>query len=100
MLILIARLRTKPDKREELIELAKAALWPSRAEAGCYAYDFLQDPFDPDSFTFYEKWRSLHDLELHFREPHFKTFDEKSGATLAQPAELVTYEVINERKID
>ena len=99
MLIVIVKLRTKPDRRENLIELAKAVLWPSRGEEGCYAYDFLQDPFEPECFTFYEKWRSRNDLELHFNEPHFKLFDEKSKATLTEPAQIVAFEVIREKKL-
>ena len=39
------------------------------SEDGCIVYEFLQDPFDPDSFTFYERWRSREDLELLIR--HF-----------------------------
>jgi len=77
MLILIAKFKTKPEFRTQMIELAKDAITPSNNEEGCMIYEFLQDPFDPDSFTFYEKWRSREDLELHFEEPHFKEFAEK-----------------------
>ena len=99
MLILIAKFRTKSECREQMIALAKDAIGPSRNEEGCITYDFLQDPFSPDSFTFYEKWRSREDLDLHFEEPHFKEFAEKSSQLIEGTASLVTYEVASENKI-
>jgi len=99
VLILIAKFKTKPECREQLIELAKDAIGPSRSEEGCLTYDFLQDPLDPDSFTFYEKWRSRYDLDLHFEEPHFKEFAQKSPELIEGTPSLVSYEVASETEI-
>lgn len=93
MLILIAKLRSKPGCRQELIDLAEGAIGPSRSEEGCITYEFLQDPFDQDSFTFFEKWRSRKDLLLHFEEPHFLEFAGESTELIEGTASLVTYEV-------
>lgn len=99
MLILIAKFKTKPECREDLIELAKNAIEPSRAEEGCIIYDFLQDPFSKDAFTFYEKWRSREDLELHFEEPHFKEFAEKVPELIVGKPSLISYEIASETEI-
>lgn len=99
MLILIAKFTTKPGCREQLIEMAKDAIGPSRAEEGCIIYDFLQDPFELDSFTFYEKWRSREDLDLHFGEPHFKEFAEKVPDLIVGEPSLVSYEIASETEI-
>ncbi len=99
MLILIAKFQTKPECREDLIALAKNAIEPSRAEEGCIIYDFLQDPFEQDSFTFYEKWRSREDLDLHFGEPHFKEFAEKVPEYIVGEPSLTSYEIANETAI-
>lgn len=99
MLILIAKFTTKPGCREDLIELAKNAIEPSRAEEGCIIYDFLEDPFSKDSFTFYEKWRSREDLDLHFDEPHFKEFAEKVPDLIVGEPSLVSYEIASESEI-
>lgn len=99
MLILIAKFTTKPGCREDLIGLAKNAVGPSRAEEGCIIYDFLQDPFNQDSFTFYEKWRSRDDLELHFGEVHFKEFAEKVPELIIGEPSLVSYEIASETEI-
>lgn len=100
MLILIAKFRTKPDKREQMIEMAKGLLEPSRGEDGCMVYEFLQDPFDPDSFTFYERWRSREDLDLHFEEPHFKEFEKTfPGFIVGGSESIIAYEVSGESRI-
>jgi len=96
MLILIAKFKTKPECREQMIALAKDAIGPSRSEEGCMIYDFLQDPLDPDSFTFYEKWRSREDLDLHFEEPHFKEFAENFPELITGEPSLVSYEIESE----
>ncbi len=99
MLILIAKFTTKPGCREQLLDMAKDAIGPSRAEEGCIIYDFLQDPFNPDSFTFYEKWRSREDLELHFGEPHFKEFAETVPDLIVGEPSLISYEIASETEI-
>lgn len=99
MLILIARFRTKPECREKMISMSRGMVDHSRSEEGCIVYDFLQDPFDPDSFTFYERWRSREDLNLHFEKPYFKDFAERCPELLETPGSIVTYEVAGENKI-
>jgi quinol monooxygenase YgiN len=99
MLILIAKFRTKPERRKQMMEMSKGMLGPSRSEEGCIVYEFLQDPFDPDSFTFYEKWRSRRDLDLHFEEQHFKEFEKKFPELIEGPESVVAYEVSGEERI-
>ena len=99
MLILIAKLRAKPGCVQELINLAERAIEPSRNEEGCLTYELLQDPFDRESFTFFEKWRSREDLELHFKEPHFLEFAAESEKITDGAAVLVSYEVSGEENV-
>jgi quinol monooxygenase YgiN len=99
MLILIAKLRVKPGCGQKLIELAERAIEPSHNEEGCITYELLQNPFDPDSFTFYEKWRSREDLESHFNEPHFLEFAGASEDITDGTPSLVSYEVASEDRI-
>lgn len=99
MLILIAKFRTKSECREKLISMSKAMVEHSRSEDGCIVYDFLQDPFDPDSFTFYERWRSREDLDLHFEKSYFKEFAGICPDLLETPGSIVAYEVAGENTI-
>ena len=96
MLILIVKLRAKPGQGEKLIELVERAIEPSRREEGCVTYEFLQDPFDKSSFTFYEKWNSREDLELHFEEQHFLEFAGESKEFLESDPILKAYEISSE----
>ena len=52
-----------------------------------------------ESFTFYEKWRSREDLDLHFGEPHFKEFAEKVPELIIGEPSLVSYEIASETEI-
>jgi quinol monooxygenase YgiN len=99
MLILIAKFRTKPECRRKMIEMSAGMLEPSRSEEGCIVYEFLQDPLDPDSFTFYEKWRSRKDLDLHFEKPHFKDFEQIFPNLIVGPESVVAYEVASENVV-
>ena len=96
MLIVIVKFRTKTGLRDDMINLAKAAITPSRNEEGCILYEFLEDPYDLGSFTFYEKWRSREDLELHFEEPHFKEFAQHSPELIEGERTFETFEVVSE----
>lgn len=99
MLILIAKFKTKPECRQQMIDMAKGLIEPSRSEEGCIVYDFLQDPFEQDSFTFYEQWRNRKDLDLHFEKSYFKDFAEILPGIIEGPEDLVTYEVAGEQRI-
>lgn len=97
MLIVIAKFRAKTEHRNRMMEMSKGMLAPSRGEEGCIVYEFLQNPFDPDSFTFYERWKSRHDLDLHFEEAHFKEFERKFPELIVEGTEnIVAYEVAGE----
>ncbi|MCA9809340.1 MAG: putative quinol monooxygenase [Candidatus Dadabacteria bacterium] len=99
MLILIAKFRTKPETRDRMKEMARGLIGPSRAEEGCIVYEFLQDAFDPDAFTFYERWRSMEDLELHFKEPHFLKFAEIFPGLIDGSESIIAYEVSEEKNL-
>jgi quinol monooxygenase YgiN len=57
------------------IEKVEASFRKARAltlnEPGCRAYELNRDPRDPCRFVVYEQWRSLADLEAHFRKDYF-----------------------------
>jgi len=99
MLILIAQFRTKPESRNQMIELSRGMIDPSNSEEGCISYEFLQNPYDPDSFTFLEKWRSQKDLDLHFEKPYFKDFSEKFPELLQEEETLNTYHINEENLV-
>ena len=70
MLVVIANLSGKSDKREECkAALAKAAA-ASRGDAGCLGYTFAVDVEDPDHYVSVELWEDQAALDAHFGAPH------------------------------
>lgn len=92
MLVVIATLQGKPEKRDVIAPaLAKAAA-ASRGDAGCLSYSFTQDVEDPDRFISVETWEDKASLDAHFTQPHLAELFGILGDALAGPADIKTYE--------
>ena len=85
---------------EGAIEQVKSALatmeTASRAEPGCDTYAFSVDLNDPGMVRIIEKWKSMEDLEAHFKMPHMATFQEAVGSLAPKSLEVKAYEVDGE----
>ena len=66
----VARIPAKPDKVAELKSVLLALPGPTRKEAGCIAYQLLQNAKDPTDFTFVEEWESPEALDEHLKTEH------------------------------
>ena len=92
MLVVIAVLNGKPERRADIAAaLAKAAA-ASRNDAGCLSYSFTQDVEDPDRFLSVETWEDKASLDAHFTQPHLAELFGVIGDALAGPADIKTYE--------
>jgi quinol monooxygenase YgiN len=60
-------------KEEELKEHLLSLAAPTRAEAGCIAYDLYQSPDQKNHFVRLEVWTSLDALEAHKKTPHIRS---------------------------
>lgn len=74
MILVIGRVRCRPEKREELIAALTAMQDASRLEDGCRNYGFFAAIEDENSFIAVEEWESREILEIHFRTEHLRTF--------------------------
>ena len=99
MLILIAKFKLKPDYIEEFINLSEGMLEPSRSEDGCIHYELLQNPYNPQLFTFYENWKSQEDLQEHFQNHYFQEFVNNIADLLEEEGDVRTFEAGNEQEI-
>ncbi len=99
MIILIAEFKTKPETRDKMIEISEPMVALSNREEGCISYEFLQNPFDTNSFKFVERWRSQKDLDLHFEKAYFKNFTQKFPELLQEEETLNTYHVSEENMV-
>lgn len=68
----------------------------SRAETGCITYAFSVDVNDPGMIRVTEKWKSMADLQAHFKMPHMAEFQKAVGALAPKSMDVKAYEVSGE----
>ncbi len=71
----VAIVRAKSGRSDELGELLMTLVEPSRAEAGCLAYEIHRANDDEDTWMIYETWESPAHVTGHFHSSHFRTFN-------------------------
>ncbi|MBV8592487.1 MAG: antibiotic biosynthesis monooxygenase [Acetobacteraceae bacterium] len=91
----IGMLRAKPEKRQELEEILRRIVAPTRREEGCIDYHLHVSDADPNLFMFYENWRSREDLERHLAMPHLAPVRERGPELLAAEAEIQSYTMLS-----
>lgn len=74
LLTVIANMRAKPGKEQQLREALEALIEPTTKEAGYVTYDLHQGVEDPAVFYFYENWESPEHLDAHLKTPHLEKF--------------------------
>ena len=71
---LVAVMRARPGKEEELEAGLKALIEPTKAEDGCHTYALHRGSEDPSLFIFYENWTSAEHLDAHLSNQHLQDF--------------------------
>lgn len=94
MLIVIATGRAKAGKEQELREVLKKFVAPTRNEAGCIQYDFHVDKNDPAAFAFYERWKDEAALDAHLKSPHITVGFAAMSPLLDGPAIIGRYTLV------
>jgi quinol monooxygenase YgiN len=77
LLTVIASMRAKSGKEQELREVLEALIEPTVKEEGFVNYDLHQGVEDPAVFCFYENWTSPEHLDAHLKAPHLQEFSAK-----------------------
>ena len=72
LLTVVATMRAKPGKEEELQEVLEALIAPTRAEADCVTYALHRGAKDPAVFIFVEHWTDQAALDAHLGTPHLQ----------------------------
>ncbi len=86
--IVIARIKAKEDKIEEVKQGLKSILDPTRKEAGCLHYDLHQSSEDTTLFYTYEKWQDVQAHRQHLQAPHIQGLMKAAASLLAEPPEI------------
>ncbi len=83
----IARAVAREGKAEELRNLLRGMVAPTRAEAGCIYYELFESNL-PGLFYFNELWESQRHLDAHAASRHFTEIFGKSKALMQGPPEV------------
>jgi len=83
----IARFVARRGKENELRELLRGMLAPTRAESGCKLYE-LYESDSRGRFYFYERWESQAALDRHAASAHFKHLEQSVGGLVQEPFEV------------
>jgi len=94
-LTVIAHIRANPGQESRVRQILEGWLAPTRAEAGCINYDLHQSQTDPALFVFYENWESETHLDAHARSAHIQSFRSLTDETLAEPAEITKWQILD-----
>ena len=90
----IARVKARPDKVNELLSLLSSLVEPTRKEPGCLSYTLLQNNQDPTDLTLVEEWKNNAALESHFATKHFKDAMTKVPNLVAAEPDVRRYHVV------
>ena len=82
LLTVIAYMRAKPGREQDLQDALHALIAPTTQEAGYVNYDLHRGVEDPAVFCFYENWESGAHLDAHLQTPHLRHFVEIMGDLL------------------
>jgi quinol monooxygenase YgiN len=81
----IARVKAKEGKLEEVESILMDLIGPTREEPGCISYVLHQSQGDRHSFVFVENWANQTALDEHLQKPYLRAFLARSEELLAEP---------------
>ncbi|MDP9102014.1 MAG: antibiotic biosynthesis monooxygenase [Actinomycetota bacterium] len=91
MLVVIASLPGRPDKREAIAAALTKAAAASRNDPGCLSYAFHSDLEEPDRYVSVEIWADQQSLDAHFGAPHVAELLSVAGDLLAGQPVIEVY---------
>src|SRR5664280_705051 len=95
-MMIVAKLKVKPEKVKAFTEAAKEIIEKSNKEAGCKSYQLYQDPYDNTRFVFVEEYKNQAAVDAHFASDYFKAFGPKVGDLVAEPGKIKIVTVAKE----
>lgn len=94
---IIGTVVAKPEKRDELLNILRSFVAPTRTEPGCINYDFHHDADDPNRFVFYENFADEAALQCHLGMPYLKPLMDNADELLAEPVHIRHLVMLSER---
>lgn len=85
---ILATLKAKPEKIDQLRQALQVLLLPTRREPGNVEYMLFQLRDAPEVFYMRESWLGQEELDQHIAMPHFQAFILQMDSLLAEPLRL------------
>ena len=90
MLSIFVTIHIKPGKREEFTQASFGdARGSVRDEPGCFRFDILSDPENPNRFYLYEVYRDDAAFEAHQATPHFRQWHSTVQDMFARQPDII-----------
>jgi quinol monooxygenase YgiN len=99
MIVVVGRVKTDAEKRDELIRVGQTVAAASQAEVGCISYRLYEDVEVANDFVFLEEWESNEALEQHFATAHVAAFLQAIPATIIAPPDVKFHEIASSRDL-
>ena len=90
----VTRVVAQAEKAEEVRDLLRRLVEPTRGEPGGLGYELLQNRSDPKDFTVIQEWESDAALEAHFDTEHFKAAARDLTQRIEQVPDIRRYEKV------
>ena len=70
MILIEAKLKCNPGKRDEFLKEVQPIIAATRKEDGCLSYELFMSTEDKDGLLFFERWASRDAVNKHYVTPH------------------------------
>ena len=94
-LTVVAQIKAKPGKEDQVRQELLSLVAPSRKDAGCLNYDLHQATDNSALFLFYENWTSKAHLDAHLHKPDLQAALARVGQMAAEPPQITLWEKIS-----
>jgi quinol monooxygenase YgiN len=92
MLIVLAKVSVKPEKKSELLNLVKGVMATTQAEPGCISYTLMDNPHESGACLFVEEWESPEALKKHGDSAHIAAWRQQSAPLLSAKTVIKIYQ--------
>ena len=99
MLIVAGAVRVPPQILDAFRPHMSAMMAASRAEDGCFDYNYAEDVGEPGLIRVFERWRDQAALDAHFRTAHMAAWRAAWPSFGVSDRRLFAYEVASERPL-
>ena len=90
----VAHIPAKLDQAEQVREILRGLIGPTRRESGCISYELFLNNADPSDFTFIEEWENEAALDAHLQTDHIRAGLTQLDGLLAGPPDIRRYSLL------